>query len=547
VIIKGNYQWTGKVSTSTDRIKGLIWQVLNHPSGFTGEIIVCDNTQGYAIDENDNNSEDPNQSIVDVVNTFRAKGYPVYLMDWKDLNYHDGVEYSQGDYNNCYIYNTATKVSYPKFKTPSGRNYVSLRSGVWDSLSASYDSSKLCIINFPVLKHHGMAGATVAVKNWIGVMSVDWANERYGGWSAMHYTYLFTQYALVARIMSVTYPRLSIVDAAWTSAAGNTSSDYVVNTKALFASTDPVAVSWYAAKYMLTPVAYNKTETNPDFPSGKYHDCLTNWKNFFVDSAGIACTMDSTKISVYNRGSLAQMPLPSIPLLDSPANGVTNQLRVLSLYWSPSNYAMTYHLQVATDSIFSNPLLNDSSLNDVTFHLTGLQRATTYYWHVRAKNTSGSGSYSPTWKFTTGNSTTISFSKNAGWNLISLPLTVDDAYIGNLFQNAASRAFYFDPTGYKATDTLKNGIGYWLKFSSAGYDELAGWVRPSDTIYVQTGWNLVGSISTPVPTDSVTTQPSHIIVSSYYCYQSGYVIKDTLKPGMGYWVKVNQNGKLILR
>jgi hypothetical protein len=119
--------------------------------------------------------------------------------------------------------------------------------------------------------------------------------------------------------MAVTYPRLSIVDAAWTSAAGNTSSDYVVNTKALFASTDPVAVSWYAAKYMLTPVAYNKTETNPDLLGGKYHDCLTNWKNFLVDSADKVCTMDSTKISVYNRRSLIQKPLP-VQLVSFDAN-----------------------------------------------------------------------------------------------------------------------------------------------------------------------------------------------------------------------------------
>jgi hypothetical protein len=363
----------------------------------------------------------------------------------------------------------------------------------------------------------------------------------------MHYTYLFTPYALVARIMAVTYPRLSIVDAAWTSAAGNTSSDYVVNTQVLLASTDPVAVSWYAAKYILTPVAYNKTETNPDLPGGKYHECLTNWKNFFVDSAARACTMDSSKISVYNRGSLTQMPFPSTPLLDSPANGVTNQLRVLNLYWNPSSYAMTYHLQVAIDSNFSIPLVNDSSLSDVKFHLMGLQQSTTYYWHARAKNISGSSPYSPTWKFTTGNSTTIAFNNDAGWNLISLPLTVYDTYIGNLFPNSVTRAFYFDGTGYKPTDTLKNGTGYWLKFSSAGSNELAGWIRSSDTVDVQTGWNIVGSISTPVPTDSVITQPAHIIVSSYYSYQSGYVTKDSLNPGKGYWVKVSQKGKLILR
>ena len=47
VIIKGNFQWTSRNTTSTDRIKGMIWQILQHPDGFTGEIIVCDNTQNY--------------------------------------------------------------------------------------------------------------------------------------------------------------------------------------------------------------------------------------------------------------------------------------------------------------------------------------------------------------------------------------------------------------------------------------------------------------------------------------------------------------------
>ena len=33
VIIKGNFQWNSWNTTSTDRIKGLIWQILQHPDG----------------------------------------------------------------------------------------------------------------------------------------------------------------------------------------------------------------------------------------------------------------------------------------------------------------------------------------------------------------------------------------------------------------------------------------------------------------------------------------------------------------------------------
>lgn len=167
VIIKGNFQWTSRNTTSTDRIKGVIWQILQHPDGFTGEIIICDNTQnfGTGINHNDNNSEDPEQSIVDVVNTFVAKGYPVSYRDWKNVWDVVVEEFSAGDYNDGFVYESTSKISYPKFTSPSGNFNISLRYGIWDSTSLSYDLNRLCIIDFPVLKAHSMAGATIAVKN----------------------------------------------------------------------------------------------------------------------------------------------------------------------------------------------------------------------------------------------------------------------------------------------------------------------------------------------------------------------------------------------
>ncbi|MEK9136749.1 MAG: DUF362 domain-containing protein, partial [Bacteroidota bacterium] len=266
IVIKGNFQWTSRNATSADRIKGLIRQILIHPDGFTGEILVCDNTQeiGTGINDNDNNSEDPNQSIVDVVNTFRAKRYPVFVLDWNTYWSTVASEYSSGDYASGYVYEAATKISYPKFRSPSGRCYISLRRGIWDSLSSAYDSSRLCIIDFPVLKAHGIAGATIAVKNWIGVLTTSYATERYGGRTPMHNTYFMGAYALVARVMAATFPRLTIVDAAWTTTEGPANLTWVQNTKMLLASTDPVASSWYAAKFILTPIARYPNNTNPD-------------------------------------------------------------------------------------------------------------------------------------------------------------------------------------------------------------------------------------------------------------------------------------------
>jgi len=306
VILKGNFQWTNRNTTSTDRIKGVIWRILQHPDGFTGEIIICDNTQnfGTGINHNDNNSEDPEQSVVDVVNTFAAKGYPVSYRDWKNVWDVVAEEYSAGDYNDGFVYEPASKISYPKFTSPLGNYNISLRYGIWNATSSTYDPDRLCIIDFPVLKAHSMAGATIAVKNWIGVLTTAYSNERYGGFNAMHYNYFFSSYALVARVMGATYPKLTIVDAAWTSASGPNNLNDTVNTKILLGSTDPCAVSWYAAKFILTPIAVDPGNTDPDLPGSNYKNNLDHWTSCLRDS-GFACTKDSSEISVYDRGVLS--------------------------------------------------------------------------------------------------------------------------------------------------------------------------------------------------------------------------------------------------
>jgi hypothetical protein len=135
-----------------------------------------------------------------------------------------------------------------------------------------------------------------------------------------------------------------------------------------------------------------------------------------------------------------------------------------------------------------------------------------------------------------------------GWNLVSVPLTVIDYRKTAVFPSSISSAFAFDQTGgYVSRDTLRNGTGYWLKFPATQTVGVTGMVRLRDTLYVSTGWNLIGSISNPAIADSIIQMPSGIVGSQYYGYSGAYSVADTLFPAKGYWVKINQNGQLILR
>jgi hypothetical protein len=134
-----------------------------------------------------------------------------------------------------------------------------------------------------------------------------------------------------------------------------------------------------------------------------------------------------------------------------------------------------------------------------------------------------------------------------GWNLVSLPLTVNDRRSAAIYPLAVSNASTFiSPLGYITRDTLSYGVGYLLKFRRQQSVPISGAARNRDTVVVRVGWNLIGGISTSVPVSSIAQVPPGLIGSHIYGYTNGYVIADSLLPGFGYWVRANVPGFLIL-
>jgi len=96
---------------------------------------------------------------------------------------------------------------------------------------------------------------------------------------------------------------------------------------------------------------------------------------------------------------------PATPNLIYPPDTSTYIPVNAVLRWSKIQNATSYNFQVSTSPIFST-LLKDSSFIDTLYRPKPfLNSNTQYYWRVNSANSSGTGSYSGTFRFTTGTDT----------------------------------------------------------------------------------------------------------------------------------------------
>lgn len=236
--------------------------------------------------------------------------------------------------------------------------------------------------------------------------------------------------------------------------------------------------------------------------------------------------------------------VPAPPFLNSPPNAATNQAQTVLFRWGPLQGDVVWHFEAAHDSLFTMLVVEDSLLADTSYTVSGLGYGETYFWRVRGRNEQGYGGWSEVWQFTV-TLYTVAVNYDIRWNMVSVPLSMSDLRTTEVFSSAVSGAYTFD-NGYEQKDTLENGRGYWLKFSEETPVLFNGLPIESDTIPLNVGWNMIGSVTSAIPVSALVTIPSDILASNFFTYSNGYVSSDTLSPGKGYWIKANQAGALIL-
>ena len=128
-----------------------------------------------------------------------------------------------------------------------------------------------------------------------------------------------------------------------------------------------------------------------------------------------------------------------------------------------------------------------------------------------------------------------------GWNMVSLPVTVEDASPGALYTDAIDGTLFGYPYGDPLT-TLVSGEGYWLRFSAAGGDILTGDCTDDVSVSMMEGWNMIGSVSA----SAGIADPNGIIVEgTLYGYPYGDP-ETSIEPGNGYWVRTSAAGDVTV-
>ncbi len=277
VLIKVNAQWKYRGCTNSDVIRGLIQKILDHPDGFSGEVVIFENGQGrgslncdgnldwYPDDTTHANANDETHSFQYLVDTvFRDSRVSSFLLDPIRDIFIDFGDHATNGYR--HLGEARDDVTYPCFTTAGGHR-VELQEGLWTGTRHTQNNLKL--INVPVLKDHWYTSVTCSLKNTYGILSmsdaapvVDWHYGDVGQiWGKM--------------MATIKTPVLNIVDAIWVS-QGDLATfrrglpgyppELTTRTNQLLASQDPVALDYWAAKYILYPLDETASCHHPDSP-----------------------------------------------------------------------------------------------------------------------------------------------------------------------------------------------------------------------------------------------------------------------------------------
>ncbi|MEE9442369.1 MAG: DUF362 domain-containing protein [candidate division Zixibacteria bacterium] len=312
VVIKPNCQQVLQGGTNTDCLKGLIDTILNIP-GFTGEIILAENIHKTSPDTSTNNlwntpdmTHNGAMNVSTLLNYYENNRglYPAIHDHGGEINvskYHlldvgrgsqevtgpsDGDGYVRRtdleyfvpeggwEFNQNLSY-PSTIMTYPIFTSTHSGITVDIKNGCWQG--GQYLSTKCFFIMMSALNFHsGYAGVTSAVKNYYGL--VELSGAFYGQYSDFHRIGFPAGGGAVGMFVKhIRRADLYITTAEWCGHQGRQDPN-PIQTKTVLASTDPVALDYWASKHIVYPLGgWRQTYNDPDNMAGPLRKYMNNY------------------------------------------------------------------------------------------------------------------------------------------------------------------------------------------------------------------------------------------------------------------------------
>ena len=163
------------------------------------------------------------------------------------------------------------------------------------------------------------------------------------------------------------------------------------------------------------------------------------------------------------------------------------------------------------------------------------------YWNMYRGNVHRTGYFG-----SISGSGTISVDHTPDWNLVGLPMSVEDPYHLSVYPDALEGTLYSFDGNYVQENNFITGTGYWLRFPNGGTTIISGSTIHSLIIPMMNDWNLISGISSSVPATSIQDPEGILLPGTLYEFDGGYIQAETLEPGKGYWIRSAGPGEIII-
>lgn len=312
VVIKPNVQWWNQGAPNLCALQAFVELIMEQrPGGFRGEVVIAENCHrgqypansrysGWASRFQRNAEISGVNNMNDLSSLLKKKyGNRFTTCHWLDVAF--GSKRVSGPLDgNGYVFcdgtsgvpliacdngrkgqnYRATIMTYPVFTTDNA-TVIDFKHGIWEK--DSYTGQPLRFINFAALNHHSSyCGATSAVKNYMGVTDLSGGPDPHNGGRLTADYYNFHSFPFnkwekgpepgmlgkeIGTFMkTVRKADLNITTAEWVGLSSRVVPP-VAHTRTVLASTDPVALDYHSAKYVLYPSS-GVSIHNPDNKNG---------------------------------------------------------------------------------------------------------------------------------------------------------------------------------------------------------------------------------------------------------------------------------------